>query len=144
MLPVPVIDISRVMGLKKGVGDLEHLMEAIEQGLPKQALSVVLAYFSEQQNAFSRNEFLGKVVSLATFKRRRRLKPEEGEKVARLARLIAYARLVWDGDDAAVRAFFLSPHPLLERRRPLDLAFSDLGAMKVERILTNILHGLPA
>ena len=43
MLPVPVSDISRVMGLKKGVGDVEHLMQAIERGLPKQALSAVLA-----------------------------------------------------------------------------------------------------
>ena len=46
MLPVPVSDISRVMGLKKGVGDVEHLMAAIEHGLPKQALSAVLGYFS--------------------------------------------------------------------------------------------------
>jgi putative toxin-antitoxin system antitoxin component (TIGR02293 family) len=143
MLSIPVSDISRVMGLKKGVGDVEHLMDAIEHGLPKQALSAVLAYFSGQ-DAFSRNELLGKVVSLATFKRRKLLKPDEGEKVARLARLIAYARFVWDGDDDAVREFFMSPHPLLERRRPLDLAFSELGAMKVERTLTNILHGLPA
>ena len=118
-------------------------MEAIEHGLPKQALSAVLAYFSAQ-DAFSRNELLSRVVSLATFKRRKRLKPDEGEKVARLARLIAYARFVWDGDDEAVRAFFMSRHPLLERRRPVELAFSELGAMKVERILTNILHGLPA
>lgn len=143
MLTVPVSDISRVMGLKKSVVDVEYLMEAIEHGLPKQALSTVLAYFSKQE-AFTRNELLNKVVSLATFKRRKRLKPDEGEKVARLARLIAYARFVWDGDDAAVREFFTSPHPLLELRRPLDLAFSELGAMKVERILTNILHGLPA
>ena len=143
MLSIPVSDISRVMGLKKGVGDVEHLMDAIEHGLPKQALSAVLAYFSGQ-DVFSRNELLGKVVSLATFKRRKLLKPDEGEKVARLARLIAYARFVWDGDDDAVREFFLSPHPLLERRRPLDLAFSELGAMKVEQALANILHGLPA
>ena len=143
MLSIPVSDISRVMGLKKGVGDVEHLMDAIEHGLPKQALSAVLAYFSGQ-DVFSRNELLGKIVSLATFKRRKLLKPDEGEKVARLARLIAYARFVWDGDDDAVREFFMSPHPLLERRRPLDLAFSELGAMKVERTLTNILHGLPA
>ncbi len=143
MLSIPVSDISRVMGLKKGVGDVEHLMDAIEHGLPKQALSAVLAYFSGQ-DVFSRNELLGKVVSLATFKRRKLLKPDEGEKVARLARLIAYARFVWDGDDDAVREFFLSPHPLLERRRPLDLAFSELGAMKVEQALANLLHGLPA
>lgn len=143
MLPVPVSDISRVMGLSKSVGDLEHLMQAIERGLPKRTLPAVLAYFSGENTA-SRNELLGKVVSLATFKRRKLLKPDEGERVARLARLIAYARFVWDEDDAAVRDFFTTPHPLLERRRPLDLAFSELGAMKVERILTNILHGLPA
>lgn len=143
MLPVPVTDISRVLGLKKGVGDVEHLMAAIEHGLPKQTLSTVLAYFLGQ-DVLSKNELLGKVVSLATFKRRKLLKPDEGEKVARLARLIAYARFVWDGDDQAVREFFLSPHPLLDRRKPLDLAFSELGAMKVERILTHIVHGLPA
>jgi len=108
MLPVPVSDIARVMGLKKGVGDVEHLMQAIEQGLPKQALSAVLEYFAGP-DPFSRNELLGKVVSLATFKRRKLLKPDEGEKVARLARLIAHARFAWDGDDEAVREFFTSP-----------------------------------
>lgn len=143
MLPVPVSDISRVMGLKKGVRDVEHLMQAIEQGLPMRALSKVLAYLAGPDR-FSRNTLLGNVVSLATFKRRRLLKPAEGEKVARLARLIAHARFVWDGNDEAVREFFTAPHPLLERRRPLDLAFSELGAMKVERILKNIVHGLPA
>ena len=143
MLPVPASEISHVMGLKKRVENTERLMEAIERGLPKNALSAVLGYFSGQA-VFSRNELLGKVVSVATFKRRKLLKPDEGEKVARIARLIAYARFVWNGDDEPVREFFLSPHPLLEGRKPLDLAFSELGAMKVERILANILHGLPA
>ena len=143
MLPVPVREISRVMGLKKDLSDVERLMAAIEQGLPREALSTVLAYFSGQL-AVSRSELLGKVVSLATFKRRKRLKAEEGEKVARLARLIAYARFVWDGDDDAVRQFFVTPHPLLEGRRPLDLAFSDLGAMRVEQLLASVVHGLPA
>ena len=143
MLTVSVSDILRVMGLKNSVGNVEYLMEAIERGLPKHALSTVLAYFSGQE-AFTRNELLSKVVSFATAKRLKRLKSDQGEKVARLARLIAYARFVWDGDDAAAREFFKSPHPLMERRRPLDRAFSELGALKVEQTLTNILRGLPA
>jgi len=52
-------------------------MQAIEQVLPKQALSAVLEYFAGP-DLFSRNELLG--------------------------------------DDEAVREFFTSPHPLLERR----------------------------
>jgi putative toxin-antitoxin system antitoxin component (TIGR02293 family) len=143
MLAVPVRDISRLMGLKKPVADLERLMALIEHGLPKQSLSSVLDYFSGRETAH-RSDLQSRVVSLATFKRRRLLKPDEGEKVARLARLIAHARFAWDGDDRAVREFFLSPHPMLEDRRPLDLAFSELGAMKIERILTNVVHGLPA
>lgn len=131
------------MGLDERVTDVAQLMAVIERGLPKQAPLSVLAYFPEH-GPVSRNRLLGRVVSVSAFKRRKLLKPEEGEKVVRLARLMAFARLAWDDDDQAAREFFLTPHRLLERQRPLDLAFSELGAIRVERLLTNILSGLPA
>lgn len=131
------------MGLDERVADVKHLTAVIERGLPKQALLSVLAYFPEH-GPVSRNRLLRRVVSLSTFRDRKLLKPEEGEKVVRLARLIAFARLAWGDDDHAAREFFLTPHPLLERQRPLDLAFSELGAIRVERLLTNVLIGLPA
>ena len=131
------------MGMKKGPDSVQKLMHAIEHGLPRHALDAVLSYLTDDPRA-SRGALLGKVVSLATYKRRKLLKPDEGEKVARLAGLIAYARFVWDGNDAEVRGFFLTPHALLDHRSPLDLAFSELGARRVEELLNNIVHGLPA
>lgn len=63
--------------------------------------------------------------------------------MARVARVIAFARHVW-GDDDAAREFLTTPHPMLSGERPIDLAFSELGALRVEQILSGILHGAAA
>ena len=86
------------------------------------------------------------MVPEGTYKRRLktgRLTPEESERVARLANVIALAEAVWgDADDA--RAFLLTPHPELQDRLPLEVAVEEFGARHVEEILEGIRHGLPA
>lgn len=141
MLNVSAEDIGAVLGIRRRPKGIEDLMATIERGLPRAALDHVLAFLGMPPGI--RWELVGKVMSLATYKRRRVLHAAESEKVVRIARVIAFARHVWDDDDAA-REFLTTPHPMLSGERPIDLAFSELGAMRVEHVLSGILHGAAA
>lgn len=117
-------------------------MAIIERGLPRSTLDHALAFLGAPAG-IRRWELIGKVVSPATYKRSCPLQPAESEKVARIARVIAFARHVWHDDDAT-RQFLTTPHPMLSGERPIDLAFSELGAMRVEHVLSGILLGAAA
>ena len=142
MLNVAVEEIGDVLGMRGGPKGIEDLMARIERGLPRSALDHALAFLGPTPGV-RRRELIGKVASLATYKRRRTFHPSESEKVARVARVIAFARHVW-GDDDAAREFLTTPHPMLSVEPPIDLAFSELGALRVEHILSGILHGAAA
>lgn len=142
MLNVAVAEIGEVLGMKRRPRGVEELMARIERGLPRSALDHTLAFLGGH-GGLRRRELIGKVVSLATYKRRKTLQADEGEKVARVARIIAFARHVWADDDAA-REFLTTPHAMLSGRKPIDLAFSELGALRVEHVLNGILHGAAA
>ncbi|HLB86569.1 MAG TPA: MbcA/ParS/Xre antitoxin family protein [Terriglobales bacterium] len=60
----------------------------------------------------------------------------------RLACLADLAERVW-GDREAARQFLTRPHPMLDGRTPVDAAITEDGARRVERILANLMHGLP-
>ena len=71
-----------------------------------------------------------------------RLSPNASARAERLARIIALAqRALGDPDEA--RAWLTDPHPMLGAM-PIKLAATDLGAWRVERLLHNIEHDLPA
>ena len=90
----------------------------------------------------ARDALMHRVVPLATFKRRTRLKFHESEKTERLARVIALAELLWD-DQSAAQRFLNTPHPELAGRTPLESAGSELGARQIEDIVNRALYGLP-
>ena len=60
----------------------------------------------------------------------------------RLARLTAMANLVWENEDDA-RAFMNEPHPLLDGKSPIEMAESELGSRRVEKLLIKLEHSLP-
>jgi AbrB family looped-hinge helix DNA binding protein len=61
---------------------------------------------------------------------------------ARLERVLAVAAQTFKDADIA-RAWLLRRHPLLQGRSPLGVAISEEGSREAERILFNIMHGLP-
>lgn len=75
--------------------------------------------------------------------RRERLKPAEGDKVERLARLMAMAEAVWEDREDA-RSFMNEEHPRFEGRTPIEMADTELGARRVEDLLMKLEYGLPA
>jgi len=126
------------------VSGLIDLRTEIGKGLRLEALHKTVEHVF--RDPVERRRFLRRVVPEGTYKRRLKtghLTPEESERVARLASVIALADYVWD-DAAAARQFLITPHPELGDRPPIEVAVDDFGARHVEEILYGIMHGLPA
>jgi putative toxin-antitoxin system antitoxin component (TIGR02293 family) len=119
-----------------------NLVDRIAAGLPVGALHKVAAGFAPHDKSF-----VFRLVPRATLARRQRshrLSPEEGERLARFARVWRVAIDVWQDEDAA-RAFLERPHPLLEGRKPIDLVLAnEPGAKLTEDILGRLKYGTAA
>jgi len=117
--------------------DLERVVSA---GLPKRSLQLLARRAVGPGRPV--NAFVYSIVPPATFKRRNRLSAGESERTERLARVVALAEALW-GDESATRGFLNRPHLLLDDHSPLEVARTELGARRVERLLHDIEHGLP-
>jgi putative toxin-antitoxin system antitoxin component (TIGR02293 family) len=114
----------------------------VEAGLPKASLAAVARHvYGTTPDAAA---LMQRVIPAATFHRRgEELKPHEGERVERLARVIATAEHVWaDVEDA--RTFLSTAHAMLAARRPIDVALTELGARRVENLLWSLFYGVAA
>jgi putative toxin-antitoxin system antitoxin component (TIGR02293 family) len=84
-------------------------------------------------------------LSRATMHRRRssgsRLRPDESDRVFRVASALAAAQDVFE--NAGSGAIWLrSPNPVFAGKRPLDLLDTEIGFAKVLRLLGHIEHGI--
>lgn len=145
MQPRAVLD---VMGgnaaVHAPVRGLTDLRTEIGKGLRLEALHKTVEHVF--RDPVERRRFLYRVVPEGTYKRRLKtghLTPEESERVARLANVIALTEYVWDDPEGA-REFLTTAHPELGDRPPIEVAVDDFGARHVEQILYGIMHGLPA
>ena len=134
--------IARVMGLRARVTSVEQLGQRIEAGLPKASLGAVARHvYGTSADAAA---LMQRVIPSATFHRRGDdLKPQEGERVERLARVIATAEQVWNSTDDA-RTFLTTGHAMLGGKRPIEVALTELGARRVETLLWSLFHGVAA
>ena len=134
--------IAQVLGLRRRVTSVEELEKQIEAGLPKASLGAVARHvYGTTPEAAA---LMQRVIPAATFHRRDvGLKPQEGERVERLARVIATAEHVWASADDA-RAFLSTAHPMLAGKRPIEVALTELGARRVEHLLWSLFHGVAA
>lgn len=134
--------IAQVLGLRGKVTSIEQLDQQIEAGLPKASLGAVARHvYGTSPDAAA---LMQRVIPSATFHRRGEdLKPQEGERVERLARVIATAEQVWDSVDDA-RVFLSTGHAMLGDKRPIEVALTELGARRVENLLWSLFHGVAA
>jgi len=138
--PAAVIELlggARVVG--SSTRTLSDLDAAIRAGLPRTALDrVVEAAAPASERVWLRN----RLVPRATYQRRGALSALHGAAVERIARVTALANWVWQ-DESLAKRFLWNRHPELEGRRPIEVAFTELGAREVEEVLMRGLHGLP-
>lgn len=126
--------------LGRRVRSIRELSQAVAAGLPKQALRHTAERIAAPGQV---QRLVYRVVPEATYKRRTRLSAEESERTERLARVAAMAEEIWRNAQDA-RQWLYTPHPELEGITPLETAFSELGARRVEELLARIEYGLPA
>jgi putative toxin-antitoxin system antitoxin component (TIGR02293 family) len=138
-------DTGRVLGgarvLGKAVTSLLELNDAVEQGLPKATLRIVVQRVFP--DASGQRAMMHRIVPEATYKRRRdRLSPAESERTERFARVVAIAEDVWQDREQA-RRFLTTPHPEIGGKTPIEAALTELGARQVEEVMARIVYGLP-
>ncbi|MBV8110685.1 MAG: DUF2384 domain-containing protein [Hyphomicrobiales bacterium] len=121
---------------------LVALIIRIEHGLPVKAVDKVAGLVAPDDA-----QFKYRLVPKATLERRKatnRLSPEEGARLARLAKVWSVARDVWGSDDEA-RDFLFRPNPMAEDKRPIDLVIqSEFGAELVVDVLGGLKYGTAA
>lgn len=135
--------IARVLGLPALEAAAQTplgLVARIEGGLPLQALDRV-----SRLVAPSDSQFKYRIVSKATYDRRRstkRMSSDEGVRLSRLARVWGLAVDVWKDEDET-RRFLFRPHAMLDDERPIDVVLrSEIGAELVVEILGGLKYGV--
>jgi putative toxin-antitoxin system antitoxin component (TIGR02293 family) len=118
----------------------EEAFDRIEQGLSTKALDNLVALVPAAGQSMS--DVLK--VSPRTLARRRRegrLNPVESDRLYRLVELYAHATEVFGGIEAADE-WMRSPEIALGDRAPLEYAVNEVGANRVQNLLTRIEHGV--
>jgi putative toxin-antitoxin system antitoxin component (TIGR02293 family) len=115
--------IAQVQGLRRKVTSFEQLEQQVEAGLPKTSRGAAAHHvYGTSPYAAA---LMQRVIPPATFHRRGEgLKAQEGERVERLAWVIATAELIWDSADDA-RAFLSTGHAMLGGKRPIEVALTE-------------------
>ena len=137
---VSVMGGSRILG--KRVRTLVDLAELIEAGVPRGAAR----HLQERANLTERELADGLGVSTKTLQRlaRRpgaRLTPAQGDRLYRLARLVALAEEVLEDPERA-HQWLRQPQRGLGNRVPLTLMRSEAGSREVEDLLGRIEYGV--
>lgn len=135
-----------VMGGPRVLGKRIHnqldLADLIMRGLPRKAALAVRARLNLTEQEFAQS--LG--VSAKTLQRQakaaaERLNPTQGDRLYRLARIVAFAEEVLEDPERAHR-WLQEPQRGLGNRRPLDLLQNEAGAREVEDLLGRIEYGV--
>ena len=115
-------------------------IELIRQGIPAAAVDSLLTAIHVSRSDLAR--LLG--IPQRTLARRKRegtLNSEESSKLLRVARVVARAAEVFEDTDAALD-WLKAPNAALQRRTPLSLLDTDIGAESVLDTLGRIEHGV--
>ena len=136
---------AQVMGgqkvIRKSITTVNDLRKVVEAGLPKRALEETVEHL--HPGGAKSSALLHRIVPKSTLARRKKLLPDESARTERLARIIALAEYVWNGNVDAAKRFLLNSHPELDGEKPIELAISEIGARQVEELLWKIVYGLP-
>lgn len=119
--------------------DAPDLQQAIRGGFPSTVLANVLA-----ASGLSMTELAESLdLSLRSLQRRGsqgRLSPQESDRLYRLTRIVALAKNLIGGDEAALR-WLKTPNQALGGESPFGALDTELGARRVEEVLGRIAYG---
>jgi putative toxin-antitoxin system antitoxin component (TIGR02293 family) len=145
-----VPDFARVMDmmggrkvLKAAPASRAELHELIQSGLPSRSVSALVG----GATLLSTQQMLDAVgISLRTFQRLKlerdgSLSREQSDRAWRLSELLVKASELFGSKQEAER-WFDTPAPALDRKKPIELMSSSVGARMVEQLLGRIEHGV--
>jgi putative toxin-antitoxin system antitoxin component (TIGR02293 family) len=118
------------------------IVEKVEEGLPISSLERLV-----KRLAPGDAQFIYRFIPRATFTRRKakhgaKLTLDEGNRVTAVAKVWDFAVEIYRNEERA-RAFMHRPHPLLEGRKPIDVAVAtSVGADLVYELLGQALYGV--
>jgi putative toxin-antitoxin system antitoxin component (TIGR02293 family) len=134
-----VADVLGLPAKEKAARSPFGLIDRIEQGLPVSVLDHMAQLLAPDDAKFKY-----RLIPKATYERRkkaRRLSPEEGARLVRLARVWGAALDLWKSEEDA-RGFLSRRNLLLEDKRPIDMIIqSELGAELVCDIIGGLKYG---
>lgn len=81
--------------------------------------------------------------TLARRKDAKRLRPDESDRLLRLARIVGLALQLFEGGLTEARSWLLAPHPALGNKVPVEFAMTGVGAREVEALIGRLEHGIP-
>jgi putative toxin-antitoxin system antitoxin component (TIGR02293 family) len=118
----------------------EILQRAVRKGLPFASVKAILKQLDVSQAA------LAAVLGIPTRTMARRqvehhLRPDESDRLYRVARAVAFARSVL-GDLSKSRRWLITPNRALGNETPLSLLDTDIGSRRVEEVLERINYGI--
>ena len=135
---VDVLGGPRVVGRK--VHTLEDLARRLRKGLPYAALEAVMSSLDLPREVLAETLDVPPR-TLARRKRERVLRPDESDRLYRLARILARARSVL-GDRAKAAGWLTRPNRALGGEVPLGMLDTDIGVQRVDHVLGRIEHGV--
>lgn len=128
--------VATILGLRK---ETRPLVEVVRRGLPVSSFSAVASYADLTREALAE----ASAISLRTIQRRKgsdRLHTDESDRLARVARIYAFAEDVFGSKEAA-KAWMHAPNRAFDAARPLDMLDTDVAAREVEDALGRIGDG---
>ena len=126
--------------LRKKVGTAVELTEAIREGLPYASLEALLDRLHLTRSEAAEILHLPER-TLARRRKEKRLRPDESDRVLRLARLFSLATTVLESEENAAM-WFSQPNRSVGGRTPLSMVDNEIGAREVEDALWRIAHGI--
>jgi putative toxin-antitoxin system antitoxin component (TIGR02293 family) len=140
-LATQAASIEALLGVKPGRQSSRlALANSIEHGLPVTALDRLADIVAPDDARFK-----FRLIPKATLERRRRssskrLTSEEGDRLARLAKVFSFALDIYREPEKA-REFLSRPHPMLDGKAPLDVALTTSpGADLVVNLLGRLAY----
>ncbi len=116
--------------------------QTVRLGLPARAIDDLAKLYGTSKEEIQKLVGLSKATAArARAKRSQPLKPIVSDRVARLFRVYAIARDVFE-DDNKTAGWFKDRNRAMRGERPLDLLDTDIGVVQVLRILWRIEHGV--
>ena len=127
--------------LKRQVQSMEDVREIVQKGLPYKSIEAIQARFHLDANVIMR------IISvpartMARRKEEQRLSVQESDRLARVARILAYATEVFGSEQKASSWLTRSNRVLQRTTSPIDLLDTDIGTQVVETLLGRIEHGV--